>query len=181
MNRRNGQCMYIVAAITCLILVGCKLGRNPQTQERAVSMEQLDERVLRSGDLRKIALYLAEQLTSQDFTEIDCGGTKHSTLVSVCFEYVGPGSSDQERINILWTEVMNKLVERGRNKFLMPDPPYAQQNYWYTTVWGIPSTRYTFDVVLARTLYIEDLSREYLELRITYSESETWDDLYPPR
>lgn len=76
---------------------------------------------------------------------------------------------------------MNKLVERGRNKFLMPDPPYAQQNYWYTTVWGIPSTRYTFDVVLARTLYIEDLSREYLELRITYSESETWDDLYPPR
>jgi len=170
--------------IFLFLLASCDLFTRhaPGPPKQTSAMKKLDGQLLKSHDLPKIAAYLAANLMDPgEFKEIDCGGTKHSTLVSVCFEYVGPGSSDQERINILWTEVMNKLVERGRNKFLMPDPPYAQQNYWYTTVWGIPSTRYTFDVVLARTLYIEDLSREYLELSITYSESETWDDLYPPR
>lgn len=170
--------------IFLLLLTSCDLltRHAPVPPKETPPMKKLDEQLLESHDLPKIAAYLAAELIgTNEFREIDCELSKDPELVHLCYEYVGPGSENQERINILWTEVMNKLVERGRNKFLMPDPPYAQQNYWYTTVWGIPSTRYTFDVVLARTLYIEDLSREYLELRITYSESETWDDLYAPR
>lgn len=144
-------------------------------------MKKLDEQLLESHDLHKIATYLAANLMEPgEFKEIDCEIPKEPELVHLCYEYIGSGSENQERINILWTEVMNRLVERARDKFLLPDPPYAQQDNWYTTVWGIPTTRYTFGVVLMKTLK-DDLKTDFLQLDIPYWEGSKWDVLHPPR
>lgn len=129
--------------------------------------------VLASRDFNKIALAILSHLINQDFEIIDCNLPKYPDGGDACARYNGSKGM---------RDVMSQIGVTGKRFFLTPDPPYVYDRAagWYTTVWAVPTTRYTFTVVVSE--YHETLDDpKFIRVRVSYSEDEKWDDLYPPR
>lgn len=169
--------LVLYAFLACVLTInGCKVSRSKPT----MNLSTEEHALLVSKQLDKIAEFIGGRIIQNlpDFRVLphgdkNCDYPSDWEIGVFCAQHIG-GLSGKE--------VMDKLVELNRSEFLMPDPPYVWDSNarWYTTVWGIPATRFTFTLV-----YVPDWEivggPKISKLDISYTEDVTWEDLHPSR
>lgn len=151
-----------------------------EKQEANMNLSPSEKKLLHSKNLMAIAEFIGNRVIKDlpDFIALpprspNCDYQPDPEIGYFCAQYTGKS---------IGMDVMKSLVEANDSQFLMPEPPYVWDSNagWYSTVWGVPESRYTFTLVYQPDWETADAPK-IARLAISYTEDVKWDDLHSPR